>query len=346
VSAEREGLGKHLLSANLSGGGRYLMVSKAGIDISAQPVHTGNGEVLVMRHAGTVGDKLSHKGLLKNKVTCKFKIMLVTPIKDLLHKVSREEIGDQLPELDSDGLIVANLSEEARKNGAKILAVSFLILVDKSQAPRNTVSGDLRLVGEEAVEGGAVLFIVGLIYLVDKVLDNESVKGINVEGVNFIVEAEVAALADDSVRLDVASVGILGERAEILLPISLALAVDLAAAKAGGPAVFIVCPSVHTAFVTFFDTSAYILKPLLTHILGLKTAAGVHKVAADTNVIHKSGLTEGLGHVQFLVPRPKGHGTVLFVNILEIHTLKLLFSGLFFFLGTKISAIFAIKFII
>jgi hypothetical protein len=88
---------------------------------------------------------------------------------------------------------------------------------------------------------------------------------------------------------------------------------------------------VHTALVALFDAGTDIFKPFLTHILGLETAAGVHKVAADANVIHKSSLTEGLGHVQFLVPGPKGHGTVFFVDVLKIHFSNSFASGLFFF---------------
>jgi hypothetical protein len=302
VSAECECLGKNLLSANLSGGRAYLMVSEAGIYISSEPVHTGNGKVLIVGHAGTVGDKLSHKGLLKNQVTCKLKVVIITPIEYLLHKVCGEEVGNKLPELDSDGLIVANLTDKARKNGAKILSVSFLILVDKSQAPRNTVSGDLRFIGKEAIEGRAVLFVIGLVYFVDEILDHKSIKGINIEGVNIIVEAEIAALADDSVRLNMASVGILGERAEILLPILLSLAVNLATTKAGGPTVFIVCPRVHTALVTLLDASTDVIKPFFTHILGLKTAAGVHKVSTNSYVIHKCSLTKRLGNVKLFIP--------------------------------------------
>ena len=319
VAAEGEGLGQNLLLAGLSGGGAELSHGEAVEDGTAEPVHTGDGEVLVVRHAGAVGGELGVEGLLQHHMAGEAQVVGHAPVVDLLHEILGEQLGDQLPEAHTGGLVVAAGDEQLDEVIVDGLAVGLLILSGEDEAPRNTVTGDLGLVGKEAVEVGAVLGVVGLVDLAYEISDNLAVQGVHVEGVDVVVEAVVLEAADHVVTLGILQIGGELTDAEVLLLVLDALAVDNAAAKAGGPAVLVVGPGVHAALLGLVHASGHVLEPLLAHVLGLQTAAGVHEEAADAHVIHEAHLAQGLGDVQLLVPGPEGYGTVLFVDVFEVH---------------------------
>ena len=302
VAAESEGLGQHLLLAGLSGGGAELGHGEAMEDGTAEPVHTGDGEVLVVRHASAVGGQLGVEGLLQHHVTREAQVVSHAPVVDLLHEILGEQLGDQLPEAHTGGLVVAASHEQLDQMIVDGLAVSLLILGGEDEAPRNTVTGDLGLVGEEAVEAGAVLGVVGLVDLIDEVSDHLAVEGVHVEGVDVVVEAVVLEAADDVVARGILQIGGEGADTEVLLLVLQTLAVDHAAAEARGPAVLVIGPCVHAALFGILHAGGDVLEPLLAHVLGLQTAAGVHEEAADADVVHEPHLAQGLGDVQLLVP--------------------------------------------
>ena len=204
------------------------------------------------------------------------------------------------------------------------LAVGALILGRKDQAPGNACAGDLRFVGKEAVEAGAILLVVGLVDLADEVIRDLAIQRVHVEGVDIVVEAVVLKATDNVLPTGILKVG--GKRAhtQVLLLVLRPLTVNNAAAEAGGPAVLVISPCVHAALFGLVHAGADIFKPLLAHILGLQTAAGVHKEAANADVIHQLHLPQGLGYVQFFIPRPKRYRTVFFSYLFEIHYVCLL----------------------
>ena len=324
VTAESEGLGQHLLLAGLCGGGAKLCHGEAGEDGTAEPVHAGNGEIFIVRHTSAVGGQLGVEGLLQHHVTRETEIMSYAPVVDLLHEVPREQLGHQLPEAHTGNLIVPASYEQLDEVIVDGLAISLLVLCGEDEAPRNTVTGDLGLVGEEAVEIRAVFGVVRLVDLIDKVGDHFPIQGVHIEGVDVVVEAVVLKATDDVVALGILQVGGEGADTEVLLLILETLAVDHAAAKSRRPAVFVIGPGVHTALFGILHAGGDVLEPLLAHVLGLQASAGVHEEATDAHVVHEPHLAQGLGDVQLLVPRPEGYGTVLFVDVFEVHMYFLL----------------------
>ena len=171
VAAKSECFRKDLLLTCLSCSGCNLMMSKAGEYGSTKPVHTGDCKILVVRHTSAVCDELGVEIFFKNQVTCELKVALTAPVVNLLHEVFREELCYKLPELHSGLNEVFFLNEELGKNIVNFLTVSLLIHFGKSQAPGEAVSGNLRLVSEEAVKCGAELLVVGNVNFVNKVCD-------------------------------------------------------------------------------------------------------------------------------------------------------------------------------
>ena len=224
------------------------------------------------------------------------------PVVYLLHEVAGEQLGDQLPEPHPGGLIVSLRKEQLDQAVVDRLSVCFLILGRQGQAPRDAVAGNLRLVREEAVKVGSVLFIVRFVYFMQKIRDDLPVQGIHVEGVDIIVEAVVLKTADDAGTARILQIRGKGLDAQVLLLELLPLAVDFPAAEAGGPAILVVCPCVHTLLFCFIDAGADVLKPLLAHILGLQTAPGVHEEAADAGVRHQIHLPDRFGDAELFIP--------------------------------------------
>ena len=161
--------------------------------------------------------------------------------------------------------------------------------------------------------------IVGLVNLIDKVCNDLTVKRIYVEGIDLIVEAVIFKAVNDLGTSGIFQVGRELLDAQILLLVLDALTVDDAAAKARGPAVFVVRPCVHAALSCLVDGCGNVLEPFLAHVLGLESAACVHEKAADAHIIHQSDLSARFLGAKTLVPRPERNGTVLFVHKSEIH---------------------------
>ena len=87
VTTECEGLRQNLLLAGLCGGGGQLCHSQAGPDRTAEPVHSGDVQILIVGHAGAVGGQLDIHGFLQHQMTGKLQVMRAAPVVDLLHEV-------------------------------------------------------------------------------------------------------------------------------------------------------------------------------------------------------------------------------------------------------------------
>ena len=90
--------------------------------------------------------------------------------------------------------------------------------------------------------------------------------------------------------------------AEIFLLIVKPSAVYAAAAEAARPAVFIICPSLHTALSALFDSDGNIFKPFLTHVRRLKSSACMHEISAQACPVHNPDLARRFIRVQLFVP--------------------------------------------
>ena len=156
VSGRCIGLGKYLLFSGLRCSARELHRSKAIYHGSAEPVHTGDVEVLVVRHTSAVGYELRHKVLLAHEVTCELVAVRVAEVVYRLKECRGEKIGYKLPVIESDNLVSVVVKEEKVEIFHKAVAVSLGEFFLKNKAPRISVTTqNLRLVGEEAVKRGA-----------------------------------------------------------------------------------------------------------------------------------------------------------------------------------------------
>ena len=191
VAAECKGFGKNLLLAGLRCGGAKLRHGQAGENGTAQPVHARDMIILIVRHAGTVTGQLGFQRLLQYKVAGIQQAVCGTPIIDLLIVILGEQLGDQLPEVHSGLLPFPSFDKQLDQMIVDRLTVCLFVLLGQNKAPRNAVTRDLRLVGKEAVKGGAVLCVVRLVDFIDKVCNNLAVQGVYVEGVDLVVEAVI-----------------------------------------------------------------------------------------------------------------------------------------------------------
>ncbi|CDC64564.1 unknown [Clostridium sp. CAG:448] len=166
VSAQREGFGEHLPFAGLRGGGRQLMLGQAAVDRAAKPVHPGNMQIFIVRHAGAVGNQLRKHALFQHQVPRELEVVALAPVVNLLHVVFGEQLGHQAPELHSGAAVVTLLQEQLDQVVVQLLAVCLLVFLGQNKAPRNAVAGNLRLVGKEAVKGILVFGIVRLVNFV------------------------------------------------------------------------------------------------------------------------------------------------------------------------------------
>ena len=297
MTAKREGFGKYLLFTSLTRHRAKLMSSKAGIIVSAEPIHARNVEIFVMRHTSAVGEELGGECFFQNKVTCEGEIVCFAPIVDLLHEIFGEKLGDHLPEADTGGLIVANCLEKLGQARNEVITIGFLIFLGHDEAPRNTVSGDLRLVSEKAVDLALHFFVVRLVDLIQKILNDHAVERIHVIGIHIKIEMIAFYIGNGALSRFFAHF-----IAQIFLLIAKTFAVDNAAAKAAGPAVFVISPRMHTAFCGFIGACFDVVKPFVTHIFSLQTAARVHKKAADACFVHFSYLFTGFFGVKLFIP--------------------------------------------
>ncbi len=113
-------------------------------------------------------------------------------------------------------------------------------------------------------------------------------------------------------------------KTQIFLLIFKSFSVDYAAAEAAGPAVLVIRPGVHAVLGALVSAHADILEPLVTHVLGLQSAAGVHEKSAYALSAHLVNLFCCLRLVKFFIPRPKRYGAVFFGYIFEVHINKFL----------------------
>ncbi len=87
VSAHGKCLGEHMSFARLPRNGTDLIGRERIAVVSAEPIHTRYGEVLIVRHARAVRHKLAEQRFLQDEVTRKFESVVIAPIVNLFHKV-------------------------------------------------------------------------------------------------------------------------------------------------------------------------------------------------------------------------------------------------------------------
>ena len=195
---------------------------------------------------------------------------------------------------------------------AQIFAVFLKILVRKHKTPRNTLSRHLRFVGENSLQTAAEPVVIRLINSFYKLGNHVFVQRVNVKRVYFIIKMITVPVADCVLGLFFALL-----HSEVFLLIFYTQSVYNSSAESARPAVFVVCPRIHSALLRLRHADFYVFKPFVAHILGQKSAPCVHKISAEARLVHKVNLTRGFGFVKFFVPRPKRHGTVFFRRIFK-----------------------------
>ena len=88
--------------------------------------------------------------------------------------------------------------------------------------------------------------------------------------------------------------------------------IDIPVAKSAWPAVFIIRPCLHSAFVCLIYSAGNISEPFIAHVSRLKAASRMHKISAETCFIHDSCLPCRFIGRKLFIPRPKRNRAVFF----------------------------------
>ena len=225
-----------------------------------------------------------------------------------------EKVAHKPPEFVARVAVIADGQEKLIEVLQNIFAPAVFVLLGERQTPGDTVAGNLRLVGENAGHIAAVAVGIGLVRHADKLLRHLFVERVDVKSVYIVVKMLAVKIADCAIGVRLAVL-----HTQIFLPVCLAETVDLAAAEAARPAVFVIRPRAHTALFCLFNADIGVDEPFVAHILGLKPAARVHKISADADFIHHTNLPCRFLLGKPLVPGPERYRSVFFFGIFNIH---------------------------
>ena len=305
--------------------------------VFGEKVDSGRLHVFVEAHCGADIHALADQTVFTEHMPGEHQIVLPAPFADLFGERFDKQIRHNFIMIQADAgtLLPVDHEKEFRQMIQKVITVAFPSLFHHGIGP----VGVVRFVGEDSGNGSAEVagdfprvFLMGDL---DEFPDGFRIAGVQIGAAVVPVEIFVDKDKEAEERLAVFQSISLFQTARIpgFLPAPLRgkpcqigigifnvvqfldfepsppefgmILCHESACGAGGPAVFIVEPGVHSVFLRFVDAGTDAGKPVFAQIGGVEADAGVHEKSAQAHLFHVPDLSAEFLRFQFAVPGPE-----------------------------------------